>query len=180
VFVETINAAARSADGAIDLAKETDSEHAVMKLRELIQRIYTENSAHDVTRHTALGEIQLENEIDREKFDKVMSEPAVIDLLRELNIEDIDRCGLFDAIDCDGSGGLSIEELITGLMLIRGGFRKSDTVATRLAVKSVQKSVRNCRLQLLQQVVELRHDLEKSVLCSVPKSNGVPIGLVNN
>lgn len=39
--------------------------------------------------------------------------------------------------------------------------KKSDTIATRLAVKSVQRAVRNCRLQLLQQAIDMRMDLQR-------------------
>ena len=173
VFVETTLMAARSTNDALEVARESESERVANRLKELIRKLYTSNEvssrisddgkAERMTRASvAAKELEFEYEIDRETFERVMNEESVIELLDQLNIDEGDRNGLFDALDSDGSGGLSIEELINGILMIRGNFKKSDTVATRLAVKSVQKMVRNCRLQLLQQVIDMRMDLQAS------------------
>jgi len=52
-----------------------------------------------------------------------------------------DRANLFEVIDADGSGTLQITELVQGLLKIRGDISKSDTVASLLATKAVQRIV---------------------------------------
>merc|ERR1712232_200331 len=100
-------------------------------------------------------------EIDRQTFEHVMDQPEVLLLLDELDVDESDRNGLFEVLDSDNSGGISIEEFINGILMIRGAMKKSDAIATRLAVKSLQKSLRNCRLQLLKQSMDMSQDIQK-------------------
>ena len=44
-------------------------------------------------------------------------------------------------IDADGSGTLQLQEVVQGLLKIRGDLTKSDTVAALLATKSMQNQV---------------------------------------
>jgi len=89
-------------------------------------------------------------QLSRAQFEAVLSTRAVQLLMDELEIDEVDRRGLFEVLDSDSSGSVTIEELVSGLMAVRGQAKKSDTVATMLAVKSVQKSLRSTAALLLQ------------------------------
>eukprot|EP00408_Alexandrium_pacificum_P065449 CAMPEP_0171172698 /NCGR_PEP_ID=MMETSP0790-20130122/9849_1 /TAXON_ID=2925 /ORGANISM="Alexandrium catenella, Strain OF101" /LENGTH=687 /DNA_ID=CAMNT_0011637555 /DNA_START=19 /DNA_END=2082 /DNA_ORIENTATION=- len=123
-----------------------------------------------------------EFKLSRRQFDMILATRIVQSLLDELEIDETDRKGLFDVLDSDCSGTITIEELISGLMAVRGQARKSDTVATMLAVKSVQKSLRTMaalmiqnhhwvdeRLQVLEQRQEATREEVEAKLSSLDK-----------
>ena len=113
--------------------------------------------------------VQKDLEIGRETFDRILTEPRVIELLEQLGVDEVDSVGLFDVLDSDDSGTVSTEELVDGILMVRGQLKKSDTIATRLAVKAIQTSLHNCRIQLLQQAIDTRVDLQNM---SIPVRNG--------
>jgi len=79
-------------------------------------------------------------EISKELFLVVIQDHSVQTLMDELDLPP-DRANLFEVIDADGSGTLHITELVQGLLKIRGDISKSDTVASLLATKAVQRIV---------------------------------------
>jgi len=80
--------------------------------------------------------------ITRDIFKRVVSEPIVERLLENLDVQCSNPASLFDTLDADCSGTLDAEELIHGIMKVRGSVEKSDLVASQLAVRSVQRSLR--------------------------------------
>ncbi|CAE6929486.1 Cacna1c [Symbiodinium natans] len=64
--------------------------------------------------------------ISREEFAFWLQDPDFIRLLDEASIDVSGRVALFDVLDADGGGELSVEELITGLMSLRGPVTKGD------------------------------------------------------
>eukprot|EP00913_Durusdinium_trenchii_P031681 g29667.t1 len=77
-------------------------------------------------------------EISKELFLVVIQDHSVQRLMDDLDLPP-DRANLFEVIDADGSGTLHITELVQGLLKIRGDISKSDTVASLLATKAVQR-----------------------------------------
>merc|ERR1719335_6522 len=74
----------------------------------------------------------------------MIQDSAACKLLDELDIpRGAERAELFEVLDADGSGTLSAAEFISGLMKVRGEARKSDIIATRLSVSSLQELLRN-------------------------------------
>merc|ERR1719198_1621726 len=82
------------------------------------------------------------HEITKEMFNEVFQDPAVHVLMDELEISDSDRLDLFAVLDSDDSGSLNIDELITGMMALRGQAKRSDMISTKLSVKAMQQSLR--------------------------------------
>merc|ERR1719362_1152659 len=78
-----------------------------------------------------------------------LQDPAVLDHMDSLDLNPADRVNMFDILDADGSGSLEVRELITGLLQVRGEARKSDAVATLLAVRAVQDMIRRIPPALL-------------------------------
>jgi len=94
-----------------------------------------------VLSHTGDEEIDEDALISKELFLLVVQDRKVQKLLDNLDVPS-DRAHLFDIIDADGSGGLHLSELVQGLLKVRGEARKSDMVASLLAVRAVQDMLR--------------------------------------
>eukprot|EP00928_Gymnodinium_smaydae_P077460 TRINITY_DN6080_c0_g5_i1.p1 TRINITY_DN6080_c0_g5~~TRINITY_DN6080_c0_g5_i1.p1 ORF type:complete len:617 (+),score=76.31 TRINITY_DN6080_c0_g5_i1:73-1851(+) len=77
-------------------------------------------------------------EINVEEFKTIMGDREVNDILDHLDVSAEDRCGLFEILDADCSGTLCIEEVVTGLMRLRGQPRRGDVVRCSLILREVQ------------------------------------------
>merc|ERR1712118_231337 len=94
---------------------------------------------HDVL--TSLTHIQDHFVITREKFTQWLKTPEMHGLLNEIGVETATKMELFDVLDADSGGELSIEELTGGLMRLRGPITKTDIVAVRLKVRLLMDMV---------------------------------------
>jgi len=95
-----------------------------------------ENSA--IRKSAALNK-RLEEEnllITRDAFNIWLKDEDMLSLLSEMDVDTAFKSGLFDVLDSDRSGELEVEELISGLMTLRGPPEKCDTVATLLCVRN--------------------------------------------
>merc|ERR1712190_641155 len=79
--------------------------------------------------------------VTREVFSEWLREPEILGLLEEVEVETSTKWELFDALDVDGGGELTVEELVSGLMKLRGPVSKNDIVATRLKLLYVTELV---------------------------------------
>merc|ERR550532_3035156 len=57
--------------------------------------------------------------LTRKTFERVIAHERVQQLFDELEIDELDRKGLFDVLDSDGNNCVTIEELVSGLMAVR-------------------------------------------------------------
>lgn len=89
----------------------------------------------------------------------VMNSEDAISMLDAMDVDEAVRPTLFDTLDCDGTGTLSIEEVIHGLLAVRGEPRRSDAVATMLTVKCMQQNVKTTFAMLSNN----QHFLEESL-----------------
>ena len=60
------------------------------------------------------------------------------------------RTNSFGVIDADGSGALDAQELVHGMLSLRGELTKSDVVATLLASKSLHNMFMQMKQECLQ------------------------------
>mmetsp|Transcript_47820 Transcript_47820/g.89528 ORF Transcript_47820/g.89528 Transcript_47820/m.89528 type:complete len:109 (-) Transcript_47820:63-389(-) len=65
------------------------------------------------------------------------------DLMEALEINTCDHAGLFDVLDADLSGELELDEVVTGLMNLRGPAEKADMVGTLLCARVIQQILRD-------------------------------------
>merc|ERR1719247_995668 len=72
----------------------------------------------------------------------------MVQMLAEAEIDVSVRSDLFDVLDVDMSGELELDEVIGGLMMMRGPITKSDMVAVRLKVGFI--------VDLVQDVIALQ------------------------
>lgn len=82
--------------------------------------------------------------------------PGFCEILDELDIDQADQPVLFDALDTDRGGTLDVNELINGVVKLRGDIRKSDIVAVLLGVRHIGRLLQSFRHELL--MISKRHD----------------------
>jgi len=86
---------------------------------------------------TDLSEVRL----TRDKFNHLVEDKSMERMLIALDISTSNRWQLFDVLDADMSGEVTLYELIYGLMSLRGPTEKTDSVATLLCARSVQQTL---------------------------------------
>jgi hypothetical protein len=87
-----------------------------------------------------------ENVVTKDIFNTWLNEPELLDLLEQIEVETSTKYELFDALDVDSGGELTVEELVSGLMRLRGPISKNDIVATRLKVAYITELIEEiCR-----------------------------------
>lgn len=147
IFVENTIQSAKVNDSKIANARHKEDVRVAKKLKQLVTRFTKKAPAdpEDITftgRQSNAAQEDLDRiatALTRAEFEAILSQADVQQLLDELDLSYSDRAGLFDVLDADGDGHVVMSELVTGLLQVRGEARKSDVVATRLAVRSLQR-----------------------------------------
>eukprot|EP00931_Biecheleriopsis_adriatica_P008727 TRINITY_DN10986_c0_g1_i2.p1 TRINITY_DN10986_c0_g1~~TRINITY_DN10986_c0_g1_i2.p1 ORF type:complete len:488 (-),score=94.47 TRINITY_DN10986_c0_g1_i2:24-1487(-) len=73
--------------------------------------------------------------VDRDTFMAWLEEPEFLEVLEYADVDISNKYDLFDILDADMGGLLELDEVVTGLMKLRGPVSKNDLVATRLQVR---------------------------------------------
>eukprot|EP00415_Alexandrium_ostenfeldii_P002962 UN2962 len=97
--------------------------------------------------------------ISKEVFDRAMSDEEAQDLLEELDVPEGDRTGLFDVLDADGGGTLQLDEIIGGLVKLRGDPRRSDVIHVGLVLHILREQVARLEEGIHAQVQALKDEL---------------------
>merc|ERR1712218_126825 len=66
-----------------------------------------------------------------------LNDHKLIKCLNKLEINTSNKAELFDVLDSDGSGELEFDEIISGLMRMRGPPQKSDAISALLGVRHI-------------------------------------------
>jgi hypothetical protein len=142
---------------ARDIAEDEDADRAARYNggSVLSARTSTSISGHVDTFLSHLEENDYD--ISRAAFTKWLERPEMCTMLARADIDLANQADLFDVLDVDMSETLGLDEVIQGLMLMRGPITKSDVVAIRLQMR-----------HLVEDVHSLAQSMEKVV-----KSDGV-------
>jgi len=79
--------------------------------------------------------------VSRDEFDEWLRNPNFVQGLKEASIDISDQTHLFDTLDADAGGFLNANELVTGLLLLRGPVTKTDVIAISLKVRYLTEMV---------------------------------------
>ena len=79
--------------------------------------------------------------VDRRTFMQWLQEPNFLQVLENADVDVSNKFDLFDVLDADMGGKLELDEVVTGLMKLRGPVSKSDLVAMRLQVRLLTQKV---------------------------------------
>lgn len=99
--------------------------------------------------------------ITREVFCDLLRDTDMLKVLALLDIETSTRDELFDVLDADMSGELDFEELIVGLMTLRGPAEKKDTVGCLLCIRATQFYLRQMQNRDQDQLKTLTAEVKK-------------------
>jgi len=168
VYIEnTLSAAKVSKSTHVERYKESlRVAHAAKRLLKKFcsayragEEIHKEGTVGKVLRQTTDMELEdVHMKVSKELFLLVIQDPEVQRLMDDLDIPP-DRASLFDILDADGSGGLEAAELIQGFLRVRGEARKSDVLASVLAVRASQDMLRE-----LKRTQDQLHESVKRIL----------------
>jgi hypothetical protein len=75
--------------------------------------------------------------ITRQVFQAWLRDPEFVRMLEEADVDISNKFELFNILDVDHGGELSANELLTGLMSLRGDVSKGDVVSTLLRVRDL-------------------------------------------
>eukprot|EP00971_Amphidinium_carterae_P314485 6251028-Amphidinium_carterae.1 len=67
-----------------------------------------------------------------------------------MDVPEEERLDVFDVLDADGNGTLQLDELINGVIKLRGATRRSDTIHVLLVLRSVQEDCHKTQAQPLE------------------------------
>jgi hypothetical protein len=196
IFVENTLAYARSNEQKRCASRNKENMQHAKQLQQLLVKICTvtddggENAAFaskgsDVGLRKSLkgiikgtsmsgseGDDQLQDShlhlrVDRATFECAMELPDVCHLMEALDVSESSRDKLFEVIDADGNGYLTVTELAEGIMRLRGPADKGDIVANALMLRSMQQNARRLEKTTLDKLVLLEStmiQLEKKAL----------------
>merc|ERR1712151_717453 len=93
----------------------------------------------------------------------------MLTMLEDVEIEASTKLELFDVLDVDMGGHLGIDELIGGLMRLRGPISKTDVMAIRLQVRYVTKLMEDVWHAVIGDPAASDDDHSLSSHCSTPE-----------
>lgn len=85
----------------------------------------------------------LQMEITQDFWEEMCNNFQFQDFLRDLDIADEDRQDLFNILDVDGGGTIDLEELVTGIGLLRGDPRRSDILQLNILVRTTMQTCKD-------------------------------------
>lgn len=90
--------------------------------------------------HSSSTEEDLERmAVSKELFCEWLQRPDMEAMLENAGVEVAEKATLFDVLDADMGGTLGLDELLEGIMSLRGPITKSDIVAVNLKVRHMER-----------------------------------------
>merc|ERR1712032_637587 len=105
----------------------------------------------------------------RSVFNTWLMDAEMLSLLEDCEIETATKFELFDVLDVDMGGTLGVNELVGGLMRLRGPVSKSDIVAVRLKVRYITELIEELWTQVCE---ESAAKAGKSASCGTLSTTG--------
>ncbi|CAE7586692.1 Scn1a [Symbiodinium natans] len=88
--------------------------------------------------------------ITREVFQAWLKDPEFVRVLEEADVDVSNKFELFNILDVDSGGELSVEELLNGLMGLRGDVSKGDVVSILLRVRDILQRVERMEQRMIR------------------------------
>eukprot|EP00416_Gambierdiscus_australes_P028008 CAMPEP_0171066224 /NCGR_PEP_ID=MMETSP0766_2-20121228/7298_1 /TAXON_ID=439317 /ORGANISM="Gambierdiscus australes, Strain CAWD 149" /LENGTH=646 /DNA_ID=CAMNT_0011522381 /DNA_START=32 /DNA_END=1969 /DNA_ORIENTATION=- len=144
IYVDKAVTAAKYNDMEIRRRRLKDTKYFEAKAKELLIVIWShyfskgrKSKDGAVMSMEEAGKVQL----DRALFEGLCLDPDFTEILRELDISEDDQLALFDCLDVNGTGIVSLQDLVVGIGQLRGEARKADIISMKLLLRSVQESL---------------------------------------
>jgi len=165
VFVETTISGLKTNETKRKYARRYEQKFVKDKLKNLLERVQglweEKTSKHTAVFNRSKSALppdmltkrggMIDADMSAYEFRSVMRDEAVKDILNDLDVGIRDPGGLFDTFDADGTGKVSIQELATGLMRIRGEPHKTDIIASWVAIRALHEKFDQLQYLILAQ-----------------------------
>jgi len=154
IFVESTISGLKYNDVQRKYANMYEARYVHQKLEALVKRIYEIKGIPRFSSKYPEHEFGL----TEEDFEEVMEDDMVSSILQSLDVVMNNHVGLFDVLDSDNDGRVTIPEIVATLMKVRGELQKSDLVASWVAMRSLHEEFMNFeKLSLENHRVILEH-----------------------
>jgi hypothetical protein len=140
MFVDNTMEAARVNEDRFRQARDKQSKVLAAKIQKLVATMVAEEEATIEEECASKGSGEV---FSKQMFQRALENPEVRKLLLEMDISDTDHMVLFDVLDADGSGNLSVDEIVQGLVQVQGQARALDIVAVRLGMRAMQRQLKD-------------------------------------
>lgn len=121
--------------------------HAKVLAKRIVSLVrFFRGNGYGQLRHGTLHEcedVTEEFSVDKTAFQFILNDQVVEATLDSLDVP-FNRTHLFDVLDSDGSGQLTLKEMVNGIIQSRGEARNRDTVACLLSIRSLQAGLSSC------------------------------------
>jgi hypothetical protein len=159
MFVDNTMEAARVNEDRLRQSRDNQSKLLASKIQKLVEVMIAEEKAaateKGLPEEPVDGAAEGEGEIlTKQTFQRALQNPDVRKLLSGMDISDTDHVLLFDVLDADGSGNLSVSEIVQGLVQVQAPARALDIVAVRLGMRAMQR-------QLKEQLAEQKESFDR-------------------
>lgn len=142
IYVENTVAAAKSNEMIQRQRRLEDRARFAEKVINLVHFLWRQqyDDVGHFEIHTAMG-----MELDEDFFQTFVGMPEFHMLLEDLDIPSEDHKDLFEICDADGSGVVSMAELVSGVRRLRGDPRRSDLVYVMLRIRQLLTEVQDLK-----------------------------------
>lgn len=144
IFVESTLAAAQNLENTRMTERLNDPELWMSRIETLIRKLFEKHAMSENLEGKALSESleALANEpVVEEEFQEFIKDKCVVRALDDLEIDKADHKYLFDILDADNTGSISLCEFIEGFRRLRGSPRRSDIITIDLMVREIQAKI---------------------------------------
>jgi len=164
LFVESTLSGLKYNDVQKKYARMYESRYVYQKMSQLIQRI----------RHLhPTGEKEMANmTVTRDDFQLLIKDRRVNSLLDDLDVASMGRADLFELVDFDRDGVITLPDMVVGMMKLRGDTQKSDIMANWVAIRTLHDRF----VDFERTAIELHHHVTQLILeTGVSNSRGVDV-----
>jgi len=142
IFVESTLAAAKTLENHRQTERLNDSALWNTRIEVLIRHLFQAHGIPLIEGHLADSLEEFKDEVViEEEFEFFIKQEEVVNALDDLEIDKADHRYLFDILDADNTGSLTLCEMIDGIRRLRGGPRRSDIITIDLMVREMQDGV---------------------------------------
>jgi len=139
IFVESTLAAANRTAISRKAERMNDEILWTTRITLLVRKLYEYNGDEVPERMSTVMEKMKDEPIPEAAFKEYMKDPAVQKALTDLEIDEADHKYLFDILDNDNTGSITVTQLSDGVERLRGDPRRSDIICIDLMLRSIQE-----------------------------------------
>mmetsp|Transcript_43864 Transcript_43864/g.80132 ORF Transcript_43864/g.80132 Transcript_43864/m.80132 type:complete len:664 (+) Transcript_43864:85-2076(+) len=168
IFVDTVLSDAKKQERESKLHRLKDRERQRDKTAKLLEMLLDKTMEDHILKGESIDQFEgldkiTHMSVNKDAFNDFLKDPEVHTILDDLDVPEEERLDIFEVLDANGNGTLQLEELIHGVIRLRGDPRRSDVVQVLLVIRSLQEEMQEFRdsmtdsVRTLQLSVDSKH-----------------------